>query len=118
MSSNKQDDFEIALSIQTNYISSLQMSDTTCPSGLGTSPDSLEKSHNLSSNDSNAPSESSLSASSDRSTQPNTSSEIGGIFKLRTTNPNNPLIGFLNINSLRNKITDLKETCKAETSCV
>ena len=106
MSSTKQDDFEIALSIKTNSILSLsQMSDTTSPSGLGTSPDSLKKSHHLSSNDS---SESSFSASSDRSTQSNTSSDIGGIFKLRTKNPNNPLIGFLNINSLRNKITDLR----------
>ena len=37
-----------------------------------------------------------------------TFSDIGEIFDLRTKNPNNPLIGFLNINSLRNKIIDLR----------
>ena len=60
------------------------------------------------SNDSNTISESSFSASSDRSTQLDTFSDIGEIFDLRTKNPNNPLIGFLNINSLRNKIIDLR----------
>ena len=34
--------------------------------------------------------------------------DIGEIFELRTKNLNNPFIGFLNINSLRNKITDLR----------
>ena len=40
--------------------------------------------------------------------QLDTFSDIGEIFDLRTKNPNNPLIGFLNINSLRNKIIDLR----------
>ena len=31
------------------------------------------------------------------------------ISNLRNKNPNNPLISYLNINSLRNKITDLRE---------
>ena len=56
----------------------------------------------------NTPSERSFSASSDTSTQPNILNDIGEIFNLRTKNPNTPLIGFLNINSLRNKITDLR----------
>ena len=34
------------------------------------------------------------------------------ITNLRLTSPNNPLISYLNINSLRNKITDLKEILK------
>ena len=108
----------------------------TCLAGLGSSPDSSEKScndefsktngsltisprsgyrshdqHSLSSSTSNAsnvPSESSFSVSSVKSMQENISSDIGEIFKLRTKYQNNPLIGFLNINSLRNKITDLK----------
>ena len=40
--------------------------------------------------------------------QQNISSDIDDIFSLRTKNSNNPIIGFLNINSLRNKITDLR----------
>ena len=31
------------------------------------------------------------------------------ICDLRIKNPNNPLIGYLNINSLRNKVVDLRE---------
>ena len=113
------------------------MSNTlTCLEGLGGSPDSLEKScndefsktnglwtisprsgyrshdqHSLSSSTSNAsnvPSESSFSVSSVKSMYENISSDIEEIFKLRPKYQNNPLIGFLNINSLRNKITDLK----------
>ena len=37
---------------------------------------------------------------------------IATISKLRDENPNNPLIGYLNINSLRNKIVDLREVMK------
>ena len=100
----------------------------TCPAGLGYSPDSLEKSCNdefsktngsstmspcsgyrshdqrslssSTSNASNVPSESSFSVSSVKSMQENISSDFGEIFKLRTKYQNNPLIGFLNINSL------------------
>ena len=36
------------------------------------------------------------------------SCDIDALFSLRTTFQNNPLIGFLNINSLRNKIIDLR----------
>ena len=36
------------------------------------------------------------------------SNEIEDFFNLRTKSPNNSLIGFLTINSLRNKITDLR----------
>ena len=63
---------------------------------------------NLTSNVSNTSAELSFSASSIGSMQQNISSDIEDIFNLRTKNPNNPIIGFLNINSLRNKITDLK----------
>lgn len=65
---------------------------------------------NLTSHGSNATSEIDLSssASSIRSKQPKNFSDIDEFFSLRTKNPNNPLIGFLNINSLRNKITDLR----------
>ena len=108
----------------------------TCLAGLGGSPDSLKKScndefsttngfstisprsgyrshdqHPLSSSTSNAsnvPSESSFSVSSVKSMHENISSDIEEIFKLRTKYQNNPLIGFLNIKSLRNKIADLK----------
>lgn len=108
----------------------------TCPAGLGISSESLEKScndefsktngspkiipslgfrshdqHSLASSTSNAsnvPSECSSSVSSVKSMQQDISSDIGEIFELRTKNQNNPLIGFLKINSLRNKITDLK----------
>ena len=31
---------------------------------------------------------------------------------LRVNNPFNPIVGYLNINSLRNKIDDLREVCK------
>ena len=34
---------------------------------------------------------------------------IENIFQLRKNNPSNPLIGYLNINSLRNKIIDIRE---------
>ena len=34
------------------------------------------------------------------------------ISNLRNKNPNNPFIGYLNINSLRNKITDLQNWYK------
>ena len=41
-----------------------------------------------------------------------TPNEIEELFNLRTKNPNNPLIGFLNSNSLRNKITDMRFVMK------
>ena len=44
----------------------------------------------------------------DISPEPNNISDIEEFFNLRIKNPNNPLIGFLNINSLRNKIIDLR----------
>ena len=34
-----------------------------------------------------------------------------GLIKLRKVNPNNPNIAYLNINSLREKITSLREIC-------
>ena len=34
---------------------------------------------------------------------------IENIFQLRKNNPSNPLIGYLNINNLRNKIIDIRE---------
>ena len=60
------------------------------------------------SNASEADGECSLSAPSIESTQLDGSNEFREIFILRTKNPNNPLIGFLNINSLRNKMIDLR----------
>ena len=35
-----------------------------------------------------------------------------GLIHLRVNNPFNPVVGYLNINSLRNKIDDLCEVCK------
>ena len=75
---------------------------------------SLGRSHNqlslssCASKVSNTLSESSFSSSPERSTQLDTLFDIRETFDLRTKNPNNPLIGFLNINSLRNKIIDLR----------
>ena len=49
------------------------------------------------------------------------SNEIGEFFNLRTKNPNNHLIGFVKINSLRNIITDLRfvmERCFPDTSVI
>ena len=60
------------------------------------------------SNASNVQNECSLSVSLVKSMQQNILSDIGEIFHLRTKYPNNPLIGFLNINSLHNKIVDLR----------
>ena len=51
---------------------------------------------------------SSKELSSDVSFQSGASNDINKIFGLRVTYPNNPLVGFLNINSLRNKIIDLR----------
>ena len=45
--------------------------------------------------------------STDISVDSNDSSDIGKLFSLRTEYHNHPLIGFLNISSLRNKIIDL-----------
>ena len=54
-------------------------------------------------------SESSKEFSADVSFQSVASNDIfGKIFDLRVKYPNNPLVGFLNINSLRNKIIDLR----------
>ena len=41
---------------------------------------------------------------------------IDRITNLKLKNPNNPLIGYLNINSLRNKIVDLREICDSFSS--
>ena len=38
--------------------------------------------------------------------------DIDGIIHLRINNPFNTIVGYLNINSLRNKIDDLREVCK------
>ena len=38
--------------------------------------------------------------------------DIDGLIDLRVNNPFNPIVGYLNINSLRNKIDDLREVCK------
>ena len=38
--------------------------------------------------------------------------DIDGLIHLRVNNPFNPIVGYLNINSLRNKIDDLREVCK------
>ena len=62
----------------------------------------------LPSNASNVSRGSSFSVALVKSMQQDISTDIGEIFKLGTKNQSNPLIGFLNINSLRNKITDLK----------
>jgi len=35
--------------------------------------------------------------------------EIKDLIQLRQTNPSNPIIGYLNINSLRHKITELRD---------
>ena len=108
----------------------------TCLGGHETVPDSLETSSNdefskrneskpmrpslgfwshdqdslssSTSNASNVQSECSLSVSLVKSMQQNILNDIGEIFHLRTKDPNNPLIGFLNTNSLRNKIVDLR----------
>ena len=65
---------------------------------------------NLTSHGSNTLSELDLSSSvsSIRSKGRKNLSDIDESFSLRTKHPNNPLIGFLNINSLRKKITDLR----------
>ena len=41
-----------------------------------------------------------------------TDDEINRLFQLRTKHHNNPLLGFLNINSLRYKIVDLREVAE------
>ena len=38
--------------------------------------------------------------------------DIDGLIHLRVNNPFNPIVGYLNINSLRNKIDDFCEVCK------
>ena len=38
--------------------------------------------------------------------------DIDCIIHLRINNPFNPIVGYLNINSLRNKIDDFREVCK------
>ena len=53
-------------------------------------------------------SELTLPSDLDISPEPNNTSNIEEFFNLRIKNPNNLLIGFLNINSLRTKITDLR----------
>ncbi len=49
-----------------------------------------------------------MSPSTDTSLETNVSSDIDKLFSLRTEYHNNPLFGFLNINSLRNEIVDLR----------
>ena len=38
--------------------------------------------------------------------------DLDGLNKLSKEHQNNPIIGYLNINSLRNKINDLRKTCR------
>ena len=38
--------------------------------------------------------------------------DIDGLIHLRVNNPFNPIVGYLNINSLRNEIGDLREVCE------
>ena len=38
--------------------------------------------------------------------------DLDGLIHLRVNNPFNHIIGYLNINSLRNKIDDLRKVCK------
>ena len=38
--------------------------------------------------------------------------DLDGLNKLSKEHQNNPIIGYLNINSLRNKINDLKKICR------
>ena len=38
--------------------------------------------------------------------------DIDGLIHLWVNNPFNPIVGYLNINSLRSKIDDLREVCK------
>ena len=45
----------------------------------------------------------------DKSYSRKTFSSISKLIELRNKYPNNPIIGYLNINSLRNKIIDLRE---------
>ena len=47
-----------------------------------------------------------------RTSGDNINLDIDGLIHLRVNNPFNPIVGYLNINSLRNKIDDLREVCK------
>ena len=47
-----------------------------------------------------------------RTSRNNMDLDIDGLIHLRVNNPFNPIVGYLNINSLRNKIDDLREVCK------
>ena len=38
--------------------------------------------------------------------------DIDGLIHLRVNNPFSPIVGYLNVNSLRNKIDDFREVCK------
>ena len=57
-------------------------------------------------------SESSKEFATDGSFQSAASNDIDKIFGLRVKYPNNPIVGFLNINSLRNKIIDLRNVAE------
>ena len=47
-----------------------------------------------------------------RTSGDNINLDIDGLIHLRVNNPFNPIVGYLNTNSLRNKIDDLREVCK------
>ena len=49
---------------------------------------------------------------SERTSGNNMDLDIDGLIHLRVNNLFNPTVGYLNINSLRNKIDDLREVCK------
>ena len=58
------------------------------------------------------PSNDSYTKGSVRTSGNNIDLDIDGLIHLRVNNPFNPIVGYLNINSLRNKIDDLREVCK------
>ena len=92
--------------IESKTLESLTVSPNLCCRS------SIERSFSSISNASEADGECYLSASSIQSTQSDVSNKFREIFNLKTKNPNNPLIGFLNINSLRNKMIDLRKVVK------
>ena len=63
--------------------------------------------HNLSQN----PSNDSYPKGSIRTSGNNMNLDIDDLIHIRVKNPSNPIIGFLNIRLLRNKINNLRKVC-------
>ena len=63
-------------------------------------------------NQSQSPSNDSYTKVSVRTSGNNMNLDFDALTYLRVNNPFNPIVGYLNINSLRNKIDDLREVCK------